>query len=196
MAIELHRCPLLWAKAWRDPRWRVQKALDDMGVEYEIVKEPRPLRGAARSIAATGRAQRQRLPDGSRYREQSAEMEREIREGRLGSATERRRLLSSRAIAQLGERLDRTQEVCGSSPPSSSPEPCTRGGSSLARASVAGSAEVSSWAGAPAPELGCPERDARACAERLLVKRVTGGSITSRRPRCESAPSGRLGAAT
>ena len=90
MAVKLHRCPLLWAKASRHPCWRVQKALDDMSVEYEIVKEPWPLRGRRKDlIAATGQSALPaiELEDGSWYREQSAEMEREIREGRFGSAT-------------------------------------------------------------------------------------------------------------
>ena len=88
MAVKLHRCPLLWAKASGHPCWRVQKALDDMGVEYEIVKEPWPLRGRRKDlIAATGQSSLPaiELEDGSWYREQSAEMEREIRAGRLGS---------------------------------------------------------------------------------------------------------------
>ena len=90
MAVKLHRCPLLWAKASRHPCWRVQKALDDMGVEYEIVKEPWPLRGRRKDlIAATGQSALPaiELEDGSWYREQSADMEREIRAGRFGSAT-------------------------------------------------------------------------------------------------------------
>ena len=52
MAVKLHRCPLLWAKASRHPCWSVQKALDDMGVEYEIVKEPWPLRGRRKDLIA------------------------------------------------------------------------------------------------------------------------------------------------
>ena len=40
MAVKLHRCPLTWVKLSGHPCWRVQKALDEMGVEYEIVPEP------------------------------------------------------------------------------------------------------------------------------------------------------------
>jgi glutathione S-transferase len=88
MAVKLHRCPLLWAKASRHPCWRVQKALDDMGVEYEIVKEPWPLRSRRKDlIAHTGQSALPaiELEDGSWYREQSAEMERAIRSGRFDS---------------------------------------------------------------------------------------------------------------
>ncbi len=88
MSVKLHRCPLLWAKASRHPCWRVQKALDDMGVAYEIVKEPWPLRGRRTSlIEHTGQSALPaiELEDGSWYREQSAEMERAIRSGRFDS---------------------------------------------------------------------------------------------------------------
>jgi hypothetical protein len=40
MAVRLHRCPNVWVKLSGDPCWRVQKALDDAGVQYEIVKGP------------------------------------------------------------------------------------------------------------------------------------------------------------
>ncbi|HKY23589.1 MAG TPA: glutathione S-transferase N-terminal domain-containing protein [Gaiella sp.] len=89
MAIKLHRCPALWMKTSHHPCWRVQKALDDMGVEYEIVKESWPLRSRRRDvIAGTGQSALPaiELEDGTWYRDQSAEMEREIRAGRLGKA--------------------------------------------------------------------------------------------------------------
>ena len=87
MAVKLHRCPLLWAKASRHPCWRVQSALDEMGVEYEIVKEAWPLRRRRTAvIEGTGQSglPALELEDGSWYREQSAEMERAIRVGRFG----------------------------------------------------------------------------------------------------------------
>ena len=40
MAVKLHRCPVMWPKIDKHPCWRVQMALDDAGVEYEVVKEP------------------------------------------------------------------------------------------------------------------------------------------------------------
>jgi len=89
MAVKLHRCPLLWAKASRHPCWRVQAALDEMGVEYEVVKEAWPLRSRRTAvIAGTGGSALPalELEDGTWYREQSAEMERAIRAGRFGGA--------------------------------------------------------------------------------------------------------------
>lgn len=87
MAVKLHRCPVTWAKLSGHPCWRVQKALDESGVEYEVVKEPwfpRSRRTAV--IEGTGQSALPaiELEDGSWYREQSAEMEREIRAGRFG----------------------------------------------------------------------------------------------------------------
>jgi hypothetical protein len=85
MAVKLHRCPNTWFKIGGHPCWKVQKALDDMGVEYEIVKGPL-LRGQREEMADhTG----QRLypaiefEDGSWYREQSNAMVQTIRSGRL-----------------------------------------------------------------------------------------------------------------
>ena len=39
MAVKLHRCSLMFVKG-PHPCWRVQKALDDAGIEYEVVKHP------------------------------------------------------------------------------------------------------------------------------------------------------------
>ena len=37
MAIKLHRCSGTWVKVNAHPCWRAQKALDEAGVEYELV---------------------------------------------------------------------------------------------------------------------------------------------------------------
>ena len=87
MAVKLHRCPATWAKMSRHPCWRVQKALDEMGVEYEIVTAAWPIRSRRTDvIAGTGQSAvpALELEDGTWYREQSAEMERAIRAGRFG----------------------------------------------------------------------------------------------------------------
>jgi hypothetical protein len=86
MALKLHRCPSMWAKLGGHPCWRVQKALDDEGIEYEVVKGPWPGRSKRTAvIAGTGQSAYPAIEfeDGSWYREQSKEMERTIREGRL-----------------------------------------------------------------------------------------------------------------
>ena len=38
MAVKLHRCSNIWVKLPGHPCWKVQKALDEKGVDYELVK--------------------------------------------------------------------------------------------------------------------------------------------------------------
>ncbi len=88
MAVKLHRCPVMWAKLGKHPCWAVQSALDDMGVEYEVVKESWPSRkGRTAVIEATGQngLPAIELEDGTWYREQSAEMAKAIRAGKFGT---------------------------------------------------------------------------------------------------------------
>jgi glutaredoxin len=86
MAIKLHRCPSTWAKLGSHPCWKVQKALDDQGVDYEIVKGPWPGRKKRTAVReGTGQSSYPAIQfeDGSWYREESKDMERTIRAGRL-----------------------------------------------------------------------------------------------------------------
>jgi glutathione S-transferase len=85
VAIKLHRCSSMWVKINGHPCWKVQKALDDQGIEYELVKGP-VRRGKRDELE---RLSGQRLypviefEDGSAYREASKDMAARIREGRL-----------------------------------------------------------------------------------------------------------------
>lgn len=85
MSIKLHRCRATWVKLGGHPCWKVQKALDDQGVEYELVKGP--ARKSKRDAVAAGTGQRLypaiEFPNGGWYREESGEMARTISEGRL-----------------------------------------------------------------------------------------------------------------
>ena len=85
MATRLHRCSATWVKIDAHPCWRVQKALDDQGVEYEVVKGP--LRPGRRSELEQLSGQRKypaiEFEDGRVYREESAEMAEKIRAGKL-----------------------------------------------------------------------------------------------------------------
>jgi hypothetical protein len=86
MAVKLHRCGNTWAKLKSHPCWRIQKALDDQGIEYEVVPGPWPARKKRTAVLeGTGQAQYPAIQfeDGSWYREESKEMERTIRDGRL-----------------------------------------------------------------------------------------------------------------
>jgi hypothetical protein len=88
MTIRLHRCSTMWIKG-PHPCWQVQKALDETGVPYEIVKHPAFRRGRRKEyIALTGQ---DRLPaieldDGRVVREDSKQLAARIREGRLDDA--------------------------------------------------------------------------------------------------------------
>jgi glutaredoxin len=85
MAVKLHRCSTMWVKIDAHPCWRVQKALDEQGIEYEVVKGP--LRSGKRDDLERLSGQRKypviELEDGRVYREQSAEMAKQIRADRL-----------------------------------------------------------------------------------------------------------------
>jgi hypothetical protein len=87
MAIKLHRCSGMWAKFGGHPCWRVQKALDEGGIEYEVVQEGSAFKGSSRERTIERTAQK-RFPwiefeDGSVYREDSKNMAETIRSGRL-----------------------------------------------------------------------------------------------------------------
>jgi len=85
MAIKLHRCSSEWVKINAHPCWRVQKALDEQGVEYELVKGP--LRPGKRDELEQLSGQRKypviEFEDGRAYREESADMAEKIRTGKL-----------------------------------------------------------------------------------------------------------------
>ena len=86
MAIKLHRCPSLWAKTNGHPCWKVQKSLDEQGIEYEIVKGPWPRRKTRTAvIEGTGQASYPAIQfeNGTWYREQSKDMAQTIHDGKL-----------------------------------------------------------------------------------------------------------------
>jgi glutathione S-transferase len=87
MAIKLHRCSSEWVKIGAHPCWRVQKALDEQGIDYELVKGP--LRPGKRADLERMSGQRKypaiEFEDGRVYREESAEMAERIRAGKLFS---------------------------------------------------------------------------------------------------------------
>jgi glutathione S-transferase len=81
LSIKLHRCSTPWKAG---PCWRVQKALDEQGIDYQTIKGP---------MRPSKRAELQRLSgqklypviefdNGSTYREDSTAMAATIRAGR------------------------------------------------------------------------------------------------------------------
>ena len=89
MAVKLHRCPVMFAKFDGHPCWKVQKALDEQGVEYEVVKGP--LRSGKREELERLSGQRKypviELEDGTVYRDESKEMAARIEAGELRSSS-------------------------------------------------------------------------------------------------------------
>lgn len=87
MAVKLHRCSLMFVKIDAHPCWRVQKALDEQGIEYEVVKGP--LRPGKRDELEQVSGQRKypaiEFEDGRVYRDESSDMAARIRAGELFS---------------------------------------------------------------------------------------------------------------
>jgi hypothetical protein len=85
MAVKLHRCPNMWLKIGGHPCWRVQKALDDSGTEYEVVKHSARRGKREEYVRLTGQKLLPaiELEDGTIIREESKELAARIREGRL-----------------------------------------------------------------------------------------------------------------
>ena len=85
MTVRLHRCPNEWVKLSGHPCWKVQKALDDAGIEYELVKGP--LRRGKRDELERLSGQRIypviEFDDGSAYRDESKAMAATIASGQL-----------------------------------------------------------------------------------------------------------------
>jgi glutaredoxin len=85
VAIKLHRCSIGWAKINTHPCWKVQKALDEQGIEYEVVKGP--LRPGKRDDLERLSGQRKypviEFEDGRVYREESKDMAARISAGKL-----------------------------------------------------------------------------------------------------------------
>jgi len=85
--VKLHRCRNEWVKFSGHPCWKVQKALDDAGVEYELVLGP--VRRGKRDDLERLSGQRIypviEFEDGTAYRAESKEMAERISSGRLGT---------------------------------------------------------------------------------------------------------------
>jgi glutathione S-transferase len=85
MAIKLHRCKNEWVKLSGHPCWKVQKALDEQGIDYEVVKGP--VRPGKRDELERLSGQRKypviEFEDGGFYRAESAAMAEKIRAGKL-----------------------------------------------------------------------------------------------------------------
>ena len=85
MAVKLLRCSGQWVKIKAHPCWKVEKALQDMGIDYERVNLPsgRGNRSDIEAITGQKKYPAIQFEDGSVYREESKDMEATIRAGKL-----------------------------------------------------------------------------------------------------------------
>jgi hypothetical protein len=101
MAVKLHRCSGMWIKLGAHPCWRVQKALDEAEIDYEVV--PGPLSRAKRTeiLRLSGQSLYPviEFEDGRVYREQSKDMAARIRAGKLFEAAKAARPKAGRTKA-------------------------------------------------------------------------------------------------
>ena len=89
--VKLHRCSYTFLHVNADACWRLQKALDEQGVEYEIVKEGfgKSEKSRANVVALSGQKYVPvlELSDGTVYREETDDMISKLRAGELPGPT-------------------------------------------------------------------------------------------------------------
>ena len=85
VAVKLHRCSNVWVKVQGHPCWRVQSALEERGIAYELVTGPlrRGKRGELEQMSGQHMYPVIEFEDGSIYREESKRMAATIRAGNL-----------------------------------------------------------------------------------------------------------------
>jgi glutathione S-transferase len=88
MAVKLHRCKNIWIKFGGHPCWKVQKALDEQGIPYEVDPMPWSPRKRDETERRTGQKKYPwiEFEDGSIYREESKDMAQRIEDGKLNEA--------------------------------------------------------------------------------------------------------------
>ena len=84
--VTLHRCPFTFLKTDLDACYKVQRALEEQGITYEVVKHPTQPRSRRKDLIEL--SGQKMLPvvefaDGSSYREESTDMAATIRAGKL-----------------------------------------------------------------------------------------------------------------
>ena len=83
--IKLHRCSWTFLHTDMDACWKVQRALDENQIEYEVVKHGfgKGKRPAVESLSGQSKLPVLELPDGEVYRAESDEMAARVRSGAL-----------------------------------------------------------------------------------------------------------------
>jgi glutathione S-transferase len=85
MAIKLHRCSVTWFKLGMHPCWKVQHALDQQGIDYEVVTGPvsRGKRDDLEKLSGQRMYPVIEFEDSTVYRAQSKDMAARIAAGKL-----------------------------------------------------------------------------------------------------------------
>ena len=85
--LKLHRCSWTFLHTDKDACWKVQRALDEQGVEYEVVThgygKGKKMREGVRAVGGDGKLPVIEFPDGEAYRAESDEMAARVRSGSL-----------------------------------------------------------------------------------------------------------------
>ena len=85
--VKLHRCSYTFLHVNADACWRLQKALDEQGVDYEIVKHGygKSEKSRADVVKLTGQKLLPvlELPDGTAYRDETSTMIAKLKAGDL-----------------------------------------------------------------------------------------------------------------
>ena len=84
--VKLHRCNYTFLHTDVDACWRVQRALDEQGIPYEVVKQGwgKGKRPEVQKLSGQNKLPVIEFADGTAYRAESKDMAARIREGRLG----------------------------------------------------------------------------------------------------------------
>ncbi|MGC9222091.1 MAG: glutathione S-transferase N-terminal domain-containing protein [Solirubrobacteraceae bacterium] len=89
--VKLHRCSYTFLHMDADACWRLQKALDEQGVDYEVVKQGfgKSRRSRAEVLRLSGQKYLPvlELADGMVYREETDDMVAKLRAGELPGPT-------------------------------------------------------------------------------------------------------------
>ncbi len=83
--VKLHRCSWTFLHTEIDACWRVQKALDEQGIEYEVVKHGfgKGKRPVVENLSGQSKLPVLELQDGEVYRAESKEMAARVRAGHI-----------------------------------------------------------------------------------------------------------------
>lgn len=84
--IKLHRCSYTFLHTDLDACWKVQRALDEQGVPYEVVKHGygKGRRPKVEALSGQSKLPVLELADGTTYRAESDDMAARVRSGDLG----------------------------------------------------------------------------------------------------------------